>query len=96
MSAGRNILIVEDDPIIADLYQRKFVAEHFSVELAGDGGVAMDSLRARWPDIVLLDLQLPQINGIEVLKFVRATPELKTLPVIVFTNAYLGNLVQSA
>ncbi len=96
MSAGKHILIVEDDPIIADLYQRKFVAEHFSVELAGDGSTAMASLQTRRPDIVLLDLQLPQVNGIEVLKFIRATPALNSLPVIVFTNAYLGNMVQSA
>lgn len=96
MSVGQHILIVEDDPITADLYQRKFTAEQFTVELAGDGGTAIESLRARRPDVVLLDLQLPQVNGIEVLKFVRATPALQTLPVIVFTNAYLGNLVQSA
>lgn len=96
MPPGKKILIVEDDPIIADLYQRKFTSEHFSVELAGDGTTAMESLKSHLPDIVLLDLQLPQVNGIEVLKFIRATPELKTLPVIVFTNAYLGNMVQSA
>ncbi|KAF0176656.1 MAG: Signal transduction histidine kinase [Limisphaerales bacterium] len=96
MSAGKKILIVEDDPIIADLYQRKFAAEQFTVELAGDGSTAMESLKSHRPDVVLLDLQLPQVNGIEVLKFIRATPELRTLPVIVFTNAYLGNMVQSA
>ena len=96
MSAGNKILIVEDDPIIADLYQRKFAAEHFTVELAGDGITAMEALRSHQPDVVLLDLQLPQVNGIEVLKFIRATPELRALPVIVFTNAYLGNMVQSA
>ncbi|MEN9575679.1 MAG: hypothetical protein RL514_3534 [Verrucomicrobiota bacterium] len=96
MSVGQHILIVEDDPITADLYQRKFTAEQFVVELAGDGETAIASLRARRPDVVLLDLQLPQVNGIEVLKFVRATPALQSLPVIVFTNAYLGNLVQSA
>ncbi len=96
MSAGKKILIVEDDPIIADLYQRKFVAEQFIVELAGDGSTAMESLKSHRPDVVLLDLQLPQVNGIEVLKFVRATPELQTLPIVVFTNAYLGNMVQSA
>ena len=96
MSVGKNILIVEDDPIIADLYQRKFIAEQFTVELAGDGSTAMESLKAHRPDVVLLDLQLPQVNGIEVLKFIRGTPELHTVPVIVFTNAYLGSLVQSA
>ncbi len=96
MSAGKKILIVEDDPIIADLYQRKFATEQFTVELAGDGSTAMESLRSHRPNVVLLDLQLPQINGIEVLKFIRATPELQALPVIVFTNAYLGNMVQSA
>lgn len=96
MSSGKKILIVEDDPIIADLYQRKFVSEHYTVELAGDGATAMESLKTHQPDVVLLDLQLPQVNGIEVLKFIRATPELRALPVIVFTNAYLGNMVQSA
>ncbi len=96
MSAGMKILIVEDDAIIADLYQRKFISEHFTVELAGDGSTAMESLKSHQPDVVLLDLQLPQVNGIEVLKFIRATPELSALPVVVFTNAYLGSMVQSA
>ena len=96
MSSGKKILIVEDDPIIADLYQRKFVSEHYLVELAGDGATAIESLKSHQPDVVLLDLQLPQVNGIEVLKFIRATPELSQLPVVVFTNAYLGNMVQSA
>jgi len=96
MHAGKHILIVEDDPIIADLYQRKLTAERFIVELAGDGATAIESLKVRRPDIVLLDLLLPQVNGIEVLKFVRSTPGLQTLPVVVFTNAYLGDLVQSA
>lgn len=96
MHAGKHILIVEDDPIIADLYQRKLTAERFVVELAGDGATAIESLKARRPDIVLLDLLLPQVNGIEVLKFVRSTPGLQTLPVVVFTNSYLGDLVQSA
>ncbi len=96
MHAGKHILIVEDDPIIADLYQRKFIADHFIVELAGDGATAIESLKSRRPDIILLDLLLPQVNGIEVLKFVRATPGLQTLPVVVFTNSYLGDMVQSA
>ena len=96
MSAGTKILIVEDDAIIADLYQRKFSSEHFTVELAGDGSTAIESLKSHQPNVVLLDLQLPQVNGIEVLKFIRATPELSALPVVVFTNAYLGNMVQSA
>ncbi len=96
MSTGKKILIVLDDVIIADLYQRKFATEGFAVELAGDGGTAIEALKSLRPDVVLLDLQLPQVNGIEVLKFIRATPELQTLPVIVFPNAYLGSLVQSA
>ncbi len=65
MSAGMKILIVEDDAIIADLYQRKFSSEHFTVELAGDGSTAIESLKSHQPNVVLLDLQLPQVNGIE-------------------------------
>jgi len=68
----------------------------FDVTLAGDGQVAIDLLKKSKPDAVLLDLMLPQVNGIEVVKFIRADDKLKKLPVIIFTNAYLGNMVQAA
>ena len=90
------VLIVEDDAIIANIYQRKLQMDGFQVQHAADGELAMEMIKGNPPAIVLLDLQLPKANGIEVLKFIRSREETKTLPVVVFTNSYLGTLVQSA
>lgn len=92
----KKVLIVEDDAIIANIYQRKLQMDGFQVQHAADGEIAMEMIKCNAPDIVLLDLQLPKANGIEVLKFIRAREESKLLPVVVFTNSYLGTMVQSA
>ncbi len=92
----KKVLIVEDDAIIANIYQRKLQMDGFQVQHAADGELAMEMIKCNLPTIVLLDLQLPKANGIEVLKFIRSRDESKTLPVVVFTNSYLGSLVQSA
>lgn len=92
----KKVLIVEDDAIIANIYQRKLQMDGFQVQHAADGELAMEMIKSNLPTIVLLDLQLPKANGIEVLKFIRGREESKTLPVVVFTNSYLGTLVQSA
>lgn len=92
----KKVLIVEDDAIIANIYQRKLQMDGFQVQHAADGEIAMEMIKCSAPDIVLLDLQLPKANGIEVLKFIRAREESKLLPVVVFTNSYLGTMVQSA
>lgn len=92
----KKVLIVEDDAIIANIYQRKLQMDGFQVQHAADGELAMEMIKCNLPSIVLLDLQLPKANGIEVLKFIRSREESKVLPVVVFTNSYLGTLVQSA
>ena len=92
----KKVLIVEDDAIIANIYQRKLQMDGFQVQHAADGELAMEMIKCSAPDIVLLDLQLPKANGIEVLKFIRSREESKVLPVVVFTNSYLGTMVQSA
>ncbi|PAW80799.1 MAG: hypothetical protein B9S33_17870 [Pedosphaera sp. Tous-C6FEB] len=92
----KKVLIVEDDAIIANIYQRKLQMDGFQVQHATDGELAMEMIKSTPPSIVLLDLQLPKANGIEVLQFIRSREESKALPVVVFTNSYLGSLVQSA
>ncbi len=92
----KKVLIVEDDAIIANIYQRKLQMDGFQVQHAADGEIAMEMIKCNPPAIILLDLQLPKANGIEVLKFIRAREESKLIPVVVFTNSYLGTLVQSA
>lgn len=90
------LLLVEDDAIIASIYQRKLKSADFDVTHAGDGEIAIEKLREDPPDIILLDLQLPKKNGIDVLTFLRSQSSTREVPAVVFTNAYLGQMVQAA
>jgi len=96
MAATKTVLIIEDDPIIGKIYSNKFRAEGFQTEVAIDGEKALEQLKTTVPDLILLDLQLPKLNGVEVLKFIRAQGTTAKTPVIVFSNSYLSYLVQSA
>jgi DNA-binding response OmpR family regulator len=92
----KKMLIIEDDQIVGNIYLRKFQVEGFQVELALDGEAGLASTLKSRPDIVILDLMLPRLNGVEVLKKLRAEPTTRDLPVIVLSNAYMSNLVQEA
>ncbi len=92
----KKILIIEDDKVTANIYCNKFRVEGFEVELALDG---MDGLRAVGtfkPDLVVTDLMMPKMNGIELIKTLRANSATAGLPVIVFTNSFLSTMIQDA
>lgn len=80
------ILIIEDDPLMQRMYQKAFSFDGYEVVVAGDGLEGIDQLRANKPDLVLLDVMMPKMNGLEVLDKVKADPELKATPVIMLTN----------
>lgn len=92
----KKILIIDDDQVIAEIYQGKFRMAGYEAEVAAEGASALEMLKKAPVDLVLLDLSLPGMNGLEVLKQVRARPETQRLPVIVFSNTYLTNLMQAA
>jgi CheY-like chemotaxis protein len=92
----KTIFIVEDNPIIHKLYRDKFLREGFQVESAEDGLIAMRTLATSRPDIVVLDLMLPMLNGVDVLKYIRSTPDLKATPVVILSEAYMSDLAQAA
>jgi CheY-like chemotaxis protein len=92
----KKILIIEDDQIVASIYRKKLTVEGFQVEVAHTGEAGLDSIRSFQPDVVILDLVLPKISGVELMKIVRAEPPFQSLPLIVFSNTYLTNLVQEA
>ena len=92
----KKILIVEDDQIVANIYRNKFSVEGFKVEVASDGLSGLGMVESFRPDAVVLDLMLPKMTGVEFMKEVRAKVDFKTLPVIVFSNTYLTNMVQEA
>ena len=81
MSRSR-VLLVDDDPIVRDVLARYLMRSGFSVETAGDGAAALIALDGGSPDLVLLDLMLPKLNGFEVLEAIR---ERTSTPVIMLT-----------
>lgn len=92
----KNILLVEDEPFAQTLYQNRLQREGFKISFAEDGELAINALAKAPPDLVVLDLMLPKINGTEVLKHIRAQDRLKTTPVLVISNAYMSELSQRA
>jgi len=92
----KKIVIIEDDLIVANIYRNKLTVDGFHVEIANDGMAGFDLIKKLRPDVVLLDLMLPKIPGVEVLKKIRSEPGLEKLPVIVFSSTYLTNVVQEA
>lgn len=90
------ILIIEDDQIVANIYRNKFALEGFQAETALDGEIGLQLLQTFQPDAVLLDLVLPRVTGLEVMRKLRAQKEFEELPVIVFSNTYLSSMVQEA
>ena len=87
----KRIVVVDDQPILGAIYRAKFAAEGFQVEVAADGQQGLELIQRTRPDLVLLDLNLPKIDGLEVLRRLRAKPFFQNLPIIVFSgNARSG------
>jgi DNA-binding response OmpR family regulator len=92
----KKILIIEDDQIIANVYRNKLAVEGYQTEAALDGESGLKLMRTFRPDAIVLDLMLPKMSGAEVIKEIRGEAEFSKLPIIVFSNTYLTNLVQEA
>ena len=86
------ILVVEDEDIYAKLLQKRLTEKGYDVKVVGNGKSAMISLKKRRPDLVLLDLVLPIMDGYELLEKVRKDETLKNLKVMILSN--LGQEVE--
>jgi len=84
--AKKKVLLVEDDKMILDMYTLKFTQEGYEVTQAENGKDGLDLARKINPDIVLLDIILPQMDGFTVLKSLKADPKLQKTPVVLLTN----------
>ncbi len=80
------IVIIEDDPTISQMYRMKFEADGFDVRMAGNGLIGVDTVKSFQPDVILLDIQMPEMDGAEALEQIRADESSKETPVIVLTN----------
>lgn len=82
----RKILIIEDDFFIRELYERQFEKEGFAIEGAPDGPEGLLKASQTKPDLILLDIMLPKLNGLDLLRTLKSKPETKDIPVILLTN----------
>lgn len=83
---SKKILIVEDDDFLVQMYATKLELQNYQVSTAGDGKQALKAIKKNLPDCILLDLNLPVMDGFQVLAEVKKDPQTKNIPVLVLTN----------
>ncbi len=86
MDKQKTILVAEDDQLYASVYQNKLGKEGFNVVLAVNGVEALKKTKELKPDLVLLDLIMPEMDGFTALEKMKADPETKKIKVIVMSN----------
>lgn len=91
-----SILIVEDDLMLAEALKEKFTREKFQVFMAKNGQEGVDRALKKQPDIILLDIIMPVMDGIEALKQLRADKDTKKIPVIMLTNLSDADQLEAA
>ena len=82
----KTILLVEDDSFISDVYAIRFRKEGFHFDIARDGQTAVEKIKSSHPNVILLDIDLPKMNGVEVLNMLRSDPGTQDIKVIIFSN----------
>ena len=82
----QTILLVEDDTFLSGMYKTKFELEGFVVITAEDGFKGFQFAKEQHPDIILLDILMPKMDGFEVLQKIRSSEDTKHIPVILLTN----------
>src|SRR4051812_19448434 len=86
MSTKTKVAIIEDDMAIVQMYRTKFESEGYDVSTAPDGATGLELIDSFQPDIVLLDLMMPNMNGLEMLSKLRSQPNGREAKVVVLTN----------
>lgn len=79
------VLVVDDDIMLRDMYAERLEAEGFEVEIAQDGEQGLERATKMKPDIILLDIMMPKVNGFSALETLKNTPGLKKIPVVLLT-----------
>jgi len=95
-SEKAKILIVEDDPYVRRVYQRLFEFSKYEVQQAATGTEGLEIARSKQPNLILLDLMLPTVSGLDVLKDLKSKKETKDIPVLVLTNLGEEQVMETA
>lgn len=80
------VLIVEDDQFLSKMYGKKFQLAGYEVEIAMDGQEGLSKMRLTKPNIVLMDIMMPKLNGLDAIAQAKADPLIKDIPILVLTN----------
>ena len=86
MSKDTKILVVDDDPFILDMYVIKFKEQGFQIDTATDGKMALERIDAGKPDIVLLDVVMPKMDGFDVIKKIQDSKTPRAFKILFLTN----------
>ena len=81
-----HVLVIEDDTFLSNIYKTKFEMEGFKVSTSDNGEAGLADIKKKMPDIVLLDILLPKMDGFSVLEKAKADAAIKDIPVILLTN----------
>lgn len=87
MTTAKRILLVEDDRFLRRACEASLRQRGFTVIAAADGEEGLRQARAEHPDLILLDLLMPKLAGVEVLRALKADPETKAIPVLILSNS---------
>ncbi len=82
----KKILLIEDDPFLVEIYSTKLKEAGFSVIVAGDGDEGLKRMREEAPDLLLLDIVLPGLNGWEILRDIKRDNKLGNLKIVILSN----------
>ncbi len=83
--ATSSVLIVDDDPVVRRMLQLGFESEGFHVLTAGDGLEGLEAMRSRKPDVVILDIMMPKLDGMKVMRELKGDDDLRDTPVILLS-----------
>ncbi len=96
VKAKKKILMVEDEAMLLQVLRDEFVNEGFNVVLAKDGAEGLEAALKEQPDLILVDILMPKMDGITMLQKIRQQPNLAKIPAIVLTNLNDIKIVQQA
>jgi DNA-binding response OmpR family regulator len=94
-SAPKKIIIVEDQPTVADLFEEILSADQYQVIKIHSSTGALSVIQAEKPDVVLLDIMMPDVSGLEVLRFMRREPGLQHIPVVIVSAKSLPSDIRT-
>ncbi|HEU0198481.1 MAG TPA: response regulator [Nevskiaceae bacterium] len=92
----KTVVVVDDNAVITSIYRNKLKAAGYATEIASEGPAGLALIERTQPDLVLLDLVLPNLDGVEIIKRLRAQENFAKTPIVVLSGAYHADRIKQA